>query len=373
MEELAFLEPRWLLALCAIPVIYLFLRRSEEVRVARLAQLGIQRGVRKLLWRSVIILLVLSIIALSRPYYGYREFSVSKSGADVAIVLDVSRSMLARDVAPTRLEAAKRKIFDLLELLRVEGSGERVGLVLFSGQSYLFCPFTSDYGVVRLFAKQASPDLITAQGSALQDALRTAKESFERVGATSRRVLLLSDGEDLEFSMSEAIAIISTGKLRLDALGFGTTEGSPIELSPGRFLKDRSGEVVLTKMDESNLQGLAEAGGGHYRVARIDDADLRRLWALPMHASSGKSRGNEVYRSYNELGPYLLFVAAAYVLMLMVARRAPSLFFLALCFAPYSLATAEPHSRRGYLGSRAYDAGDFDLAITQFKEGLSYH
>ncbi len=368
MDQLLFLAPRWLCGFIFLPLLYLFLARSEAIRGSRLAEFGISFKPRKQFIWGVLITLAFIFIALSRPSLGYQEFEIEGQGRDIAVILDVSRSMLARDATPSRLEAAKRKIYDLLSYLRAHSPGDRVALMLFSGASYLFCPFTSDYAVAKMFTKEASPELISAQGSALEDALKTAAKSFNEIQATSRHVVLLSDGEDLALSVRSAAAFLAQEKIILSAIGFGSPEGAPIPVKGGRFIENDSGETVITRLVEDNLRVLAEESGGVYFKARIDDSDLSV--ALGDRAEGTLRTGQKQhYRTYNEFGIWFLLLPLAHVLIRLWQKKPELLFIFLLMFSVNKVAHAQ--SRSAYEASRLYQKGDYEGAAKMFSSDIA--
>src|SRR5262249_50083632 len=162
------------------------------------------------------------------------------------------------DVSPSRLERAKRKVEDLLNLLQ----GDRVGLIAFSGRAFVLTPLTLDYGAVRLFLDSLSPELITAQGTNVGEAIDLALTSLQQAAPQSQSILLLTDGEDLSGDALDAAKKAADQGVRIYALGIGTEAGAPIPAPGGGFKKDSSGQMVLTKLDESILEKMTSMTGG---------------------------------------------------------------------------------------------------------------
>ncbi len=210
--------------------------------------------------------LALVALALSRPQCGTRTELATRSGVDVVIALDVSRSMLARDVKPDRLTRATLEVGALLESL----AGDRVGVVVFAGEAFVQCPLTTDYAAARLFLRAVSPKSVPQQGSDLGNALVAAREVLEGSAAAAGRskvVLLVTDGEDLEGGAREAAAQLAEAGVRIFALAVGTPAGEPIPLTDPSgattgYKKDRGGEPVVTRLDLATLRALVEKGGG---------------------------------------------------------------------------------------------------------------
>ena len=240
----------------------------------------VRPGVR--VWRSTarIGALVLLIVAAARPQWGASEVELEQSGIDLVIALDISRSMLAEDLRPNRLERAKAEIADLVESL----TGDRVGLVFFAGGAFPQCPLTVDYAAVRLFLSQADPSMISSQGTDLASALRTALELFPAEGGRSRIVLVVTDGEDFGEGLDEALAQLREAGAVLYAVGIGTADGAPIpdfdDAGVRRgFVRDREGQVVVSRLQEGALLELARATEGMYARTGSAGLDTERLRA----------------------------------------------------------------------------------------------
>lgn len=273
----------------ALPLLVLLLalwRRQARRRLATFAdasQLGrlagsVDSGAR--IWRSGlrIAVLALLILAAARPQWGVGEVEVEQEGIDVVIALDISRSMLADDVAPSRLARAKAELDGLIDSF----DGDRVGLVFFAGAAFTQCPLTVDYAAARLFLSQADPSMISAQGTSLAVAVRTALGLFDDEGGRSRVVLAVTDGEDFEGGLAEVRQELQDRHVALYAVGIGTAEGAPVPLEDdyGRrqgFMRDREGKVVISRLEEAELISIVQASGGVYARAGRGGLDVDRL------------------------------------------------------------------------------------------------
>jgi Ca-activated chloride channel family protein len=214
--------------------------------------------------------LALFAVALSRPQCGTRAELSQRVGADLVVVLDVSRSMEARDVRPSRLERARLEVGSLLDRLR----GDRVGVVVFAGEAFVQCPLTTDYDAARLFLRAVGPDAVPQQGTAVANALLGAKELLEGAERASRGrvVLLVSDGEDHDGQVHAAVSELAEVGIRVHVLAVGTPEGAPIPIMGGSgevkgWRRDRRGQPVSTRLDEATLRLVADRGGGRLFVA----------------------------------------------------------------------------------------------------------
>jgi Ca-activated chloride channel family protein len=181
----------------------------------------------------------------------------------------------ANDLKPNRLERARRKIVDLLPLLH----GERLGLVAFAGQSHILCPLTLDYEALTIFLNYLDTDLIPIQGTNLAEAIQTALSSFEKQTRSSRNILLITDGEDHQEGLDDAIAAAKKAEVKIFVVGIGSPEGAPIPaLDGGGFRKDSAGNVILTRLNEGQLQKIASETGGRYARSVVGDLDLETVY-----------------------------------------------------------------------------------------------
>lgn len=267
------------LALCGVGLLLgmlalgLALRRSSRVR-ALLAERLVERltpGVSQ--WRPAVqggfygLGLILFGLALAQPQCGSKSELTKRKGIDVVVVLDASKSMLARDVQPSRLERAKLELTTLLDELK----GDRVGLVVFAGDAFIQSPLTSDYSAVKLFLRAVEPEQMPQGGSNIGAALRLAKQVLDNAdrGSKERVIVLLSDGEDLFGEVSESVDALKESNVQVLAVGIGSESGEPIPVYNRRgefvdYKKDSGGETVITRMDRAGLTAIAEATSGAF-------------------------------------------------------------------------------------------------------------
>lgn len=214
--------------------------------------------------------------ALLRPRWGFHWEEIKRKGVDLLIAVDVSESMLAEDIKPNRLERAKREITDLVNMLQ----GDRVGLIAFAGASFLECPLTLDYGAFKMFLDYLDTDLIPVQGTAIGEAVQTAIRSFTTERRASRALILITDGEDHLGEAEKSAEVAKEKGIRIFTIGIGSEQGAPIPLRGGRgdFKKDRKGQVVLSRLQETTLQKIALATGGSYVRSVSGDMDLKKIY-----------------------------------------------------------------------------------------------
>ena len=206
--------------------------------------------------------LALCLVALARPQWGVIEEQVFDQSREVLIALDLSRSMLAQDVKPSRLDRSKLLITSLLDGLK----GERVGLVLFAGTAFLQSPLSADYEVLREFLPALNPDYLPEGGSNYKAMLETSMSSFG-TSTADRYLIILSDGESTEDNWKNLTASLKTKGIRVISLGVGTAPGSFIPETGGGLVKDERGAVVMSRLNSSTLQELAQVTGGAYTDA----------------------------------------------------------------------------------------------------------
>lgn len=265
-------EVLWLFVLLVpLVVLWSFLRRGTERRLSmwmvkdNWPLLNATVSPRARFHKGVLILLALSlsIVAAARPYWGTREREVASAGVNIILAVDVSRSMLANDVPPNRMEHAKSLVRQIVTEIR----GHRVGLLPFAGDSFIQTPITSDYSILLDSVRRLSTDTIGLQGTDIPGAIDTAIDAFEAVGPGERVLVLLTDGEDHSDAITGAARRAADNDVIIFALGIGTAEGAPVILPNGSFLEDSQGIKVLSRMEPQIIRTLAEETGGRAYTA----------------------------------------------------------------------------------------------------------
>lgn len=308
----------WILPAMILVAVYGFRNRAK--RLASFADPALWSRLvpgfsrRRQILRVLLVLVAVAcfLVALLKPRWGYHWEEVRRKGVDLVVAVDLSRSMLAGDVPPSRLERAKREIADLLDMLQ----GDRVGLVAFAGASFLQCPLTLDYGAFRLFLDALDPDLIPLPGTAIARAIETALEAYDTTRRTTRALLLITDGEDHEGKVEEAAEKAKQMGVRIYAIGIGSDQPAPVPLEDGGgdFQKDRAGQVVMTRLSEPLLQKIALSTGGAYVRSVSGDLDLRKIYQEEIRekletadlASGKKRKGEERFQWFLFAGILLL-------------------------------------------------------------------
>jgi Ca-activated chloride channel family protein len=292
---LRFAHPEYLWGLVGIPILaiafYLVQRKKRRalerfIDPTLIPTLAPSVSFVKRFVKQTLVLLSLAflILAAANPQVGTRLEKVKREGIDLFVALDVSLSMKAEDIRPSRLDKAKRDVSALLQKLE----GDRVGLIVFAGDAFVQFPLTADYSAADLFISAVDVESVPTPGTMIGSAIERALESFRDDLPTQKAIIVVSDGENTEGDVDGAIAKAKEANVRIYTIGMGTPEGGPIPMYSGGtrvdYKRDRSGSIVLTKLDETTLQQIALETGGSYRRAtsggnEIDDI-FKELSAL---------------------------------------------------------------------------------------------
>ena len=246
-------------------------------------------------------------IGLSRPQIGAKLKEHKTKGAEIMIVLDVSNSMLAEDYSPNRLERAKLAISKLVDRLR----DDRIGLIVFAGNSFVQLPITADYVSAKMFLNSISTESVPVQGTAIGDAINTAVRSFSIQSQKSRAVIVITDGENHEDDPVSAASQAAEMGIRVFTIGVGSAEGKPIPVSGG-LLKDKDGNIVVSRLDEKTLMEVAKAGNGMYVKAGNSEFGLNPI-VDEIDKMDDEQYSSVVFEEFDE--QYMYFFALALVFL----------------------------------------------------------
>lgn len=252
--------------------------------------------------KTLLILISVSAIALSlmRPQWGFEWKEVTRSGLDILIAIDTSKSMLAEDVKPNRLERSKLAVKDLIQKLH----GDRIGLIAFAGSAFLQCPLTVDYSGFMLSLDDLNVNTLPKGGTSLSNAIKTALESYEGGKKKYMALVIITDGEDHEGNTAEWAEKAKEQGIKIFSIGIGTREGEliPVTDESGNrmFLKDRSGNVVKSSLDEKTLQDIALATGGSYVKATATEFGLDLIYEEKLSKMEKREVENKMIRKYYE-------------------------------------------------------------------------
>lgn len=301
-----FEDPIYLWALLVIPVLLLIRLAGWRRRRSKLRKFGDPELVRQLMpnvskFRPIVkfwLLLVawaLLVVMVARPQVGAEVQRDKRNGIEAIICLDISNSMLAQDVAPSRLDKSKLLVESLVDRF----TNDKIGLIVFAGDAYVQLPITSDYVSAKMFLQNIDPSLIQTQGTDIAQAINLGLHSFTQADKIGRAIIVITDGEDHEGGAVEAAAEARKKGVNVFILGVGDTKGAPIPTGDGGYMKDRSGQTVMTALNEQMCREVAQAGSGKYiHVDNTGDAqtelnnDLARL-------QRGESEA-VIYNAYDE-------------------------------------------------------------------------
>lgn len=318
-----FNDVEWLWALSLVPILILLVAQASVRRRRALEAFAEHELVQRLTrsvnhrarrWKAVmqVAAVGLLVIALARPQFGSRVETVRSRGQDIVVAIDLSRSMLAEDVSPNRLERARLAVYRLMDGL----SGDRIGLVAFAADAFVQSPLTLDYRAAGMFLNAMTPDLMPIQGTDLGAAFRTSLEALEKGARESRVLILVTDAEDHEDDFAELMSELRAIDTYIVVIG--TNEGAPIPVYDERgeqqgFLRDEDGSVVTTRVGEAALQSLADQAGATIVRATSDGTALDQLVDRIASGEGEEFDAREVTRFEEQ---YQLFVALALLLLL---------------------------------------------------------
>ncbi len=310
----------YLLLILLIPLIFIAYWLMRRIRRKRLARFGDPELValltpevpRRKGWAKLTLLsiaLLFFCIGMSRPQIGATLKERQIKGAEIMVVLDVSNSMLAEDYSPNRLERAKLAISKLVDELQ----GDRIGLIIFAGESFVQLPITSDYVSAKIFLNSITTESVPVQGTALGEAIRTAIRGFTSESEHSRAIILITDGENHEDDPVAAARDAVDMGARVFCIGVGSPEGKPIPMDGG-LLKDKDGNIVVTRLDEQTLRDIASAGQGLYVRAGNTEFGLNPV-IDEIRTLQDKEFQSVVFEEFDE--QYMYFFAIALVFLLL--------------------------------------------------------
>ncbi|WP_298285034.1 VWA domain-containing protein [uncultured Lutibacter sp.] len=268
-------EPTYFIYLAIIPVLFvLFLlvlwwkkRTQKQFADAHLIQkLSPEQSTFKSFLKIIVVCLGLAflIIGLANPKMGTKLETVKRQGVDIVFALDVSKSMLAEDIAPSRLDKAKQIITRIIESL----GSDRIGIIIYAGNSYPLLPITTDHAAAKMFLQNANPDMVSSQGTAINEAIERGITYFDNDEQTNRFLFIVSDGEDHEENPVSLAEEAKKQGIKIYTISVGTEKGGPIPIKSNgsviSYKKDNKGEVVITQMKEEVLRAIANEGNGKY-------------------------------------------------------------------------------------------------------------
>lgn len=311
-----FAQAQYLFLILLIPFFFVLYALLLHIKKKKVCRLGDPALVSRLMpsvsrskgwWKVVVfsIAFFFFAIGMSRPQIGAKLKEHRTEGVEIMIALDVSNSMLAEDYSPDRLDRAKLAISRLVDRLR----DDRIGLIVFAGSSFVQLPITTDYVSAKMFLNSISTESVPIQGTAMGDAINTAIRSFSAQSEKSRAIIVITDGENHEDDPVAAARQAYDMGIRVYTIGVGSPEGEPIPMDGG-LLKDKDGNIVVTKLDENALKEVAKAGGGVYVRAGSSEFGLNPI-VDSIKKMNEEKFSSVVFEEFDE--QYMYFFAIALV------------------------------------------------------------
>ena len=373
----------FLIGIVILALLFLYNRKRDENKLLKLGEpLKVKKlrvgtsnklsGVKQWLLLAALSLI---IIALSRPQMGTRLKTDYKNGIEIVIALDVSNSMLAQDVSPTRLDKAKSLISLLCDRLK----NNKFALVVFAGNAYLQVPMSADNVSIKMFLDAVSPGMITTQGTSLAQAIDISVRSFSDQKDVKRAVVVITDGEDHEGGMDDAISQLKSKNAKLFMLGVGSPQGGKINIG-NDFLRDKDGQIVVTHLNETMCKEIASNANGQY--IRLDNSGTAQKQLVDeLTDIQTSSLESSSYEEYNELYYWLLIIALCLMVIdivlslgislhfMSVAKNKTLLIIVAVCLT--TTATAQSKAKiLTHKGNVAFNNKKDSLAIIYYKKAV---
>lgn len=382
-----FQYPIYLFVLGVLPVLALLYFLALAWKKKTIKKIGDERLVKELIkdyapqkfaikFLLVITAFAATAFALANLRSPQGSEKVSRNGIDVMVALDVSKSMLAQDVKPTRLDRAKQVLGKLMDRL----SNDRIGIVVFAGKAYLQMPITGDHGAAKMFLSSATPDVVPTQGTVISDALKMCYTSFNAKEKKYKAIVLISDGEDHDEEATALATRMAKEGVIINTIGIGSAEGTAI-IEPGSSepKKDAEGNTVITKLNEAALQTIAANGNGVYQL--FDNTETvvstleRQLNSMDQRSVTEDSLVN--YKSYYQF--FLLLALLLLVVDMFISERkritAPKstvvlkamvLLLPSSCFLSAAFAQSEKQVIKQ--GNKAYENKEYEKAAAEYKK-----
>lgn len=327
-------EPLYLYLLIVLPVLAAFYFYSNYRRRKKLRLYGDPQLLKQLMpdvskyrpdvkfW-LMLAALGMIIFMMARPQFGSKMETVKRQGIETVVALDISNSMLAEDVTPSRLEKSKKLISRLVEKF----NNDKVAMIVFAGEAFTQLPITSDYISAKMFLESISPSLISTQGTDIAGAIDLGMKSFTPNEGVGRAIVLITDGENHEGGAIEAAQEAAKKGIRVFVLGVGSSDGSPIPVEgSNEFRRDKDGNVIVTRLNEQMCQEIAKAGGGIY--VRVDNTNnAEKALNAEINKLAKADVETQVYTEFDEQFQVLAWLALLLLAAeLMILNRKNPLF-----------------------------------------------
>ena len=317
-----FANPEYLYLLFTLPVliaiyIYAVVIRKKALKKygnpVLIAQLMPEVSTKRQHWKFWILLAAVSVLifVIAGPQFGSKLETVKRQGVEIMVCLDVSNSMLSEDVKPNRLERAKQMLSRMVDSF----TDDKVGLIVFAGEAFTQLPITSDYISAKMFLSSITPSMVSTQGTAIGAAINLALRSFTPNESSSKTILIITDGENHEDDAVKVALSAAEKNIQVNVVGIGTPQGAPIPVGSGNnFMKDGSGNVIVTQLSEQMCQDIAAAGKGIYVRADNTNTALRTL-QNEIDKMDKADLDSKVYSEFDEQFHTLAWIVLALLLI----------------------------------------------------------
>ncbi len=301
-----------------------------------------------------------------------RTQKINRRGMDLMIALDVSKSMLAQDIQPSRLERAKQVISKIID----NSPDDKIGLVVFAGRAYLQMPLTVDHEAAKMYLSSASPDDVPTQGTVIADALKMCFAAFNPKEKTFKSVLLISDGEDHDNEAIKVTKELAKEGIMVNTIGIGSPQGAPImDPASGQYKKDDKGETVISKLNEQELSDIAKNGNGVYQLYTNTDAVAAGIKNQLSKIGNEATISDSSYTSFKQYFQY--FLGAAFILLLIefffsekkklkIKKAVAVFFFIGLTVSSFAQSSKESIMK----GNKSYKENNYDAAENAYRDAL---
>jgi Ca-activated chloride channel family protein len=384
-----FEDPIYLYLLAVIPVLAVIRWLMARQQKKRLRQFGDPDLVKELmpdvsrfrpLVKFCLLLMALSllIVMLARPQFGTKISHEKRTGIETIIAMDISNSMLAEDVTPSRLDRAKMMVENLVDNF----TNDKIGLIVFAGDAFIQLPITSDYVSAKMFLSSIDPSMMATQGTDIATAISMASRSFTQEEGIGKAIIVITDGEDHEGGALEAAKEAKDRDHRVYVLGVGSPKGAPIPIGNGDFMKDNTGQTVMTGLNEEMCRQIAQAGGGAYIHVENNSSAQEKL-DEELDKLAKKETETTIYSDYDEqfqavgiIALLLLIIEACLMEVKNPLLRNVSLFkrkkvaTLLLLLLVAGAATAQSDRQLVHQGNKQYRAGNYADAEVLYRKAI---
>jgi Ca-activated chloride channel homolog len=318
-------EPGYFLLLAIIPLmiavfllVFWWKKRTQRKfsNALLLKKIAPNSSIFKASLKLTMLLLAITFLSISlvNPKMGSKLETVKREGVDVVFALDVSKSMLAEDIAPNRLEKAKQIISKIIDNL----GSDRIGIIVYAGNSYPLLPITTDHAAANMFLQNAYPDMVSSQGTAINEALELAKSYYNNDEQTNRFLIIISDGEDHQEESKEVAQNLMNEGIKIFTIGVGTDKGGPIPIrmkgTITGYKKDGKGETVITKRNVAILENIADVGEGKYIDGNITENPVNEISEIIANAEKNEFETKQ-FSDYKDQFQWFLAIAILFLLL----------------------------------------------------------